>query len=431
MVSDDRLLGAVQLATRKLASGSAGFDDLLKEVLGICVEAVGSYGGTIYLHDPVRRTLVFQHVLPSELRDTLAMRDIPDDYGVAGRVFQTREAVMSEFAEGGDPSRREIDAKVGVTARNMLTVPLMVEGEQPIGVVQLVNKIQGPFTKSDIAVLDTVSAVSTLAYLNYRLMAEQARASQLLGMGKVGHDIKNMAASGKAIIYFLEQECEILAQSGPPIAESVAELQSLVKELASNNERILSYATLISDLSAGKPLEPSLRVEPLAKTIEIAASYMESEARRKGVCLKVEVDDDAPASAHDPMYLNRIVQNLVGNAIKAVSENTAERAHGSEETTDAETQEPTGEVEVRYRFAGDTHVIEVRDSGLGMSAETIRRILSGRAQSTWGDNSGSGWGTKIVIELTQAQGGSVEIESELGVGSVFRILLPHRPADGA
>jgi signal transduction histidine kinase len=430
MVSDDRLLGAVQLATRKLASGSAGFDDLLKDVLGICVEAVGSYGGTIYLHDPVRRALVFQHVLPSELRDTLAMRDIPDDYGVAGRVFQTREAVMSEFSEGGDPSRREIDAKVGVTARNMLTVPLMVEGEQPIGVVQLVNKLQGPFTKSDIAVLDTVSAVSTLAYLNYRLMAEQARASQLLGMGKVGHDIKNMAASGKAIVYFLEQECETLAQPGPEIAESVAELRSLVKELASNNERILSYATLISDLSAGKPLEPSLRVEPLAKTIEIAASYMESEARRKGVCLSVEVDGDAPPSAHDPMYLNRIVQNLVGNAIKAVSENTAGRASG-EGANDAETAEPTGNVEVRYRFTGDAHVIEVRDSGLGMTAETIRRILSGRAQSTWGDNSGSGWGTKIVIELTQAQGGTVEVESELGVGSVFRILLPHQPADGA
>jgi len=430
-VSDDRLLRAVQLATRKLASGSAGFDELLKDVLGICVEAVGSFGGTIYLHDPVRRTLVFQHVLPSELRDTLSMHDIPDDYGVAGRVFQTREAEISEFAEGGDPSRREIDERVGVTARNMLTVPLMVEGEQPIGVVQLVNKLEGGFHASDIAVLDTVSAVSTLAYLNYRLMAEQTRASQLLGMGKVGHDIKNMAASGKAIIYFLEHECENLAQQPADADKSVSEIQSLVKELASNNERILSYSTLISDLSAGKALEPSLRVEPLAQTIEVAAAYMESESRRKGVCLSVELDRDAPASAHDPMYLNRIVQNLVGNAIKAVAETSPGSQTGEHGTADLDEAEPSGTVDVRYRFANDAHVIEVRDTGLGMSPETIERILRGRARSTWGDNSGSGWGTKIVLELTQAQGGTVEIESEVGVGSVFRVRLPHRPAENA
>src|SRR4051812_8475163 len=50
METNDQLIRAVQVATKKLAS-SGKFDVLLKDVLSICVEAVGASGGTIYLHD--------------------------------------------------------------------------------------------------------------------------------------------------------------------------------------------------------------------------------------------------------------------------------------------------------------------------------------------------------------------------------------------
>ncbi|PMU87238.1 hypothetical protein, partial [Pseudomonas sp. GP01-A4] len=61
MQKDDRLIRAVQLATRKLAS-SGNYNLLMKDVLAICVEAVGASGGTIYLHDPASKRLRFQHV---------------------------------------------------------------------------------------------------------------------------------------------------------------------------------------------------------------------------------------------------------------------------------------------------------------------------------------------------------------------------------
>ncbi|MBI3721714.1 MAG: hypothetical protein HY248_04100, partial [Fimbriimonas ginsengisoli] len=63
METSERLIQAVQRATRKLAS-SGNFDLLLRDVLAICVDAVGASGGTIYLHEPEGKRLRFQHVLP-------------------------------------------------------------------------------------------------------------------------------------------------------------------------------------------------------------------------------------------------------------------------------------------------------------------------------------------------------------------------------
>jgi signal transduction histidine kinase len=62
-----------------------------------------------------------------------------------------------------------------------------------------------------------------------------------------------------------------------------------------------------------------------------------------------------------------------------------------------------------------------------MPENVAKRILSGNARSQWSKAGGSGWGTKIVLELTASHSGIVEIDSEIGVGTTFRVRLPHRP----
>jgi signal transduction histidine kinase len=67
----------------------------------------------------------------------------------------------------------------------------------------------------------------------------------------------------------------------------------------------------------------------------------------------------------------------------------------------------------------------VRDSGPGMTLEVAERILRGTARSMWDKGSGSGWGTKIVLELALTHDAKVTIDSELGKGSSFRVTMPH------
>jgi signal transduction histidine kinase len=418
------LLKAVHLASRKLAS-SGNFDTLLKEVLEICVEAVGASGGTIYLHDKEKRRLNFRHVLPEEVVGKLPFTDLPDDYGVVGKVFQTRKTEISHFEEARE---EKVEKATGVIIRTMITVPLMLEDEEPLGVVQLINKIGGVFDDSDVLVLDTVSAISTMAYLNTRLLDESTRASQLLGMGQIAHDIKNLAFALEANVTFSDYTLDEIDQhaariADPDLKNCSDDIRSMFTQLTSSIDRVKRYSTLISDLSAGKELKPQMSLGTLSETIQLSAAFMESEGRSKGIALVYDIQADAPSVVHDEMYVFRIVQNLVSNAIKATSEVIPEADQLRAMYDDGPS---VGQVTVRYRFSDDWHHIEIEDKGPGMTPETAEKILRGNMRSVWNNNSGSGWGTKIVLRLAEALDAKVGIDSELGQGSNFRISLPHR-----
>jgi signal transduction histidine kinase len=310
----------------------------------------------------------------------------------------------------------------------MIACPLAMEDETPFGVVQLLNKNVDNFNEFDTAVLETVSAVSAMAYANSQLLEETTRASSLLGMGKVSHDIGNLAASLYANLSFSE-----LAMGGlkdhlkdAVVDESVGmyvqTLDGMFVDIQKSVDRIVGYSRLISDLSVGRALRPDKVLAPLAETIQTSAAYLETDGRKNHVAIRYEIQEDAPPLYHDELYLFRIVQNLVGNAIKAVKETIPEdwQAHMGEDDENI-----LGEVIVRYFFKNNQHVIEVQDTGQGMSPEVAERILSGTARSQWDKGGGSGWGTKIVLELAATHNAKVEIDSKLGEGSTFRITFPH------
>jgi len=427
--NNELLIRAVQRATRKLAS-TGKFDDVLRDVLAICVEAVGAENGTIYLHDSAQRRLKFQHVLPSDIADRLPVRDIADDFGVAGLAFQSRRSVTRDYPEKPRDAWNEFERATGVPVRSIIATPLSMEDEEPVGVVQLINKDEGGFTESDIAVLDIVSAVATMAFLNAQLIDEQARASTLLGMGKVSHDIGNLAASLYATLSFGEMAMGGLNThllSGKPdrtVRMYVDTLEPFFRELKSSVDRIVGYSQLISDMSAGRPIRPVFQRSSLAENIYTSAALFETQGRAEHIRIVYDIDYSAPETFNDELFIVRIVQNLVGNAIKAVRETLPEDL--PEVLEDGEPSEYYGEIQVCYRVESDTHVIEVRDTGPGMSEDTIERILQGKARSEWGKAGGSGWGLKIVLELTAALQGRVQIESQVGRGTKFRVEIPTR-----
>lgn len=422
----DQLIRAVQVATRKLAS-SGNFDHLMKDVLAICVDAVGASGGTIYLHDAATHRLNFQHVLPDSVRNKLPVLDIADDFGAAGQAFQTRKTVCRDFPLKAQSAWNEFEIATGEQVQSIVATPLMMEDEEPIGVVQLLNKTEGVFTDTDCAVLDTVAAVATMAYLNFRLTEESTRASTLLGMGKVSHDIGNLAASLYATLSFSEMAIGGLQVNLATVkldaeAENYLDsLGSMFSELKESVDRIVGYSRLVSDMSAGRELRPNKVVGVMGPTVQTSAAYLASQARASAVDLIMEVDEQCPATLHDELYIFRIVQNLVGNAIKAVQQTIPEDVYIDPDDDNP----PQGEVTVRYRFDDGFHNIEVQDSGPGMPPEISDRLLRGTARSMWDRGGGSGWGMKIVLELAATHDANVSIDSELGKGSTFRIQIPH------
>lgn len=423
----DRLLDAVHLATNKLAS-PGDTKVLLRDVLSICIEAVGAMGGTIYVHDPGNKTLRFLHVLPEEVEKRLERLDLPDDYGVAGQVFQSGQTTISEFGSTGDPHRTAIVRRTGVTVNTMITVPLMIKGNPPIGVVQLVNKQGGQFDESDEAVLDTISDVCTFAIMNSRLLEQQTRVASLEGMGRAAHDLANKAGVLMTFMPDMERNIhglrDVLCEQG--IKGEACLYLDLIEATFSEvlvpySERVFRYAKLINDLAAGKTLTPKLKVQSFASVVQETCDMMEAQARPAHVELKSDLQRDAPPYKFDDLFIIRIVENLVGNAIKAVKETiTPEWSEQFGETDDAY----FGSVLVRYRYVDGHHILEVIDEGKGLSPVQIRSILSGTARSRWENSEGTGMGTKVVLDLAATHGGKLAVRSRLGEGASFEVDFP-------
>lgn len=137
-------------------------------------------------------------------------------------------------------------------------------------------------------------------------------------------------------------------------------------------------------------------------------------ALKKGLELICRVDLDVPRRLEgDPLRIRQILFNLLGNAIKFTER---------------------GEVRVRLSVAapGDRPeyprlLLEVRDTGIGIPADKLDRLFEGFQQadaSTTRRFGGTGLGVTIARELTSLMGGSIEVESEEGRGSCFRVYLP-------
>lgn len=417
---DRQLISAVHLATKKL-SATSSIEETLREVLQICVEAVGAYGGTIYIHDPSANALVFRHVLPESVRNQLPT-EIPDNFGAAGEAFQSGKPAITRLA---DSSPTPIELATGVKVTSMLSAPLMVEGMDPIGVVQLVNKDGGEFDDKDLQIIETVSAVSAMAYLNSVLMEQSNRAASMIGMGAVGHDIYNLAAALKGAVHLMELSVDELANDDNA---NLNDLREAVTDLLCGVETIVGYSAIINKLSKGAELTPEKKAGDFGSTVRKAAAYIEANARSEmQVGIRYNIEESKAATLFDSHYVNRIVQNLVGNAVKASIE-TIDRKRVSQPLYSDERGPVFAEVEVNYKACNDCHVIEVKDTGPGMSEATIRKIIGGTASSGWSKSSGTGWGMRTVMELTAAHGGKLEIESKPGEGSLFRVSIPFEPA---
>ena len=186
-----------------------------------------------------------------------------------------------------------------------------------------------------------------------------------------------------------------------------------------NALRLLKLVNTMLDFSrieAGR-MQAHFQPTNLAAYSAELASNFRSAMERAGLQLVVE-----PSAFAEPVYVDRdmwekIMLNLLSNAFKHTFE---------------------GRVTVRLRAVRDRAVLEVEDTGVGIPAEQLpklferfHRVPNARSRT----HEGTGIGLALVQELVKLHGGTIEVESELGRGTTFRVTLPlgmsHLPATHA
>ncbi|MBL8754925.1 MAG: PAS domain-containing sensor histidine kinase, partial [Planctomycetes bacterium] len=138
----------------------------------------------------------------------------------------------------------------------------------------------------------------------------------------------------------------------------------------------------------------------------------QSLAERKRITLKWTVSDYLGDLVGDARLLRQALVNVVGNAVKYTKDG--------------------GEVSLTARLEGHELVTRVRDTGIGIAPEDVGRVFEKffRAKSAQQSNlPGTGLGLPMARYIVERHRGRIEVASELGVGTEFRIYLPASTAD--
>jgi signal transduction histidine kinase/DNA-binding response OmpR family regulator len=171
----------------------------------------------------------------------------------------------------------------------------------------------------------------------------------------------------------------------------------------------------IAKIEAGR-LELEHRDFDLHELIEASCDMVAANALSKGVELQSFVHDDVPRAVRgDRVRTGQILVNLVANAVKFTPEGEVVAEVSVDRRTDTR-------VDVRF---------EVRDTGIGIAADRVRRLFEPFMQAdaaTTRTFGGTGLGLAISRQLSQLMGGTIEAQSELGKGSTFRFVIPFAAA---
>ena len=200
------------------------------------------------------------------------------------------------------------------------------------------------------------------------------------------------------------------------LEESTGPLQNIQRELAvtarDETERLQSTVNELLDLVRIEREAGALKVTPVnasALLHEVAAAHQKA-ADAKHVEITIDATDPDSSVELDPEQITIVLGNLLSNAIRHCQEG--------------------GHVRLTSTAAGLDQVFSVKDDGDGIAAEDVRRIFerhwSGSEPSTLKGR--HGLGLAIAKEIATRHGGSIEVETELGKGCLFRLRIPQHGA---
>ena len=253
-------------------------------------------------------------------------------------------------------------------------------------------QLQAQLEESAIRVEEYANQMEELA--NQR--AEQLKEAERLAAigataGMVGHDIRNPLQAITGDVYLAKTDVTSLPES----EEKNSALESL-QEIEKNVDYINKIVADLQDFA--RPLKPNVEETDLKLVIE---ELLKKNGLPENVKVTVVVENDAQKVVADSTFINRILYNLVTNAVQAMSKGGKLTIHA-------------------YKKAKDVF-ITVKDTGVGIP-ESVRGKLFTPMFTT--KAKGQGFGLAVIKRMTESLGGTVSFESQEGKGTTFIIRLP-------
>ena len=283
---------------------------------------------------------------------------------------------------------------------------------------------------------------SKLAEQNRELRMTQAalvQSEKLASLGQLAagmaHEINNPVAyvtnnlavlkrDVRAVVEVLQayrRGAEVLARAAPPLAAELAELEAasdlawieenLPRLFASSLEGLGRVRNIVQNLREFARLDSAdLDALDLNAALTSTLGVLAREVQEKQLAVETHFGQLPPVVCR-PGKIHQVFHNLLLNAIQA--------------------SEPRGRLEVRTAVERDQALVEVQDHGCGIAAEHLPRLFE-PFLTTKAVGRGAGLGLAICYGIVREHGGAIEVDSQPGRGSTFRVRLPlhAKPAQG-
>jgi signal transduction histidine kinase/HPt (histidine-containing phosphotransfer) domain-containing protein len=232
--------------------------------------------------------------------------------------------------------------------------------------------------------------------------AEAANRAKSEFLANMSHEIRTPMT---AVVGFADMMLLKNQTNAPDHAECIQAIRRNAQHLLQLINEILD----LSKIEAGQMTTECIRCD-LHQLLAEVALFMRSRAAESALKFKISFQGAIPKNIKtDPLRLRQILMNLLGNAIKFTTNGTVEMI-------------------VRCDCSTDSSILrmDVRDTGIGMSAEQLGRIFqpfTQGEQSTTRKFGGTGLGLTISRRLARFLGGDIVVTSEIGVGSTFSVTI--------
>lgn len=273
----------------------------------------------------------------------------------------------------------------------VLTLRCHIKGQERIFHARLVQGT-GPNveTRDTIVTLDDVThqVEQERRFFELQQLADQGRT-----VASITHELNNFLA-----LIMAGTEMARLALEGDQVEKAL----SLLEKVRLKAESAGRFTSGLTDFSRQRKQITEGQINEIVTDV---LSFVAVQKRYKGITVNSDLDTHLSPILFDPDQVAQVLLNLLNNAADAISASPCD----------------DGAITVRTRLDGAWVVLEVEDNGPGVP-EALRDVLLQKSHTT--KKHGHGFGLVTCKKIMESHGGSIQLVSETGKGTTFRVRLP-------
>ena len=365
----------------------------LSELLEILIEKIKETLGVEALHISLfdeQGEKIIQRVARNLNVEALHTVDTSIKDGMMRRLREHKDIYVNNRGHEDELFDPELERLIGITIKHHLAAPLIAE-DNMIGILELFNKAEANefFREEDIQLIHSLTSQISRSIEAFRLRDEKIKADRLASIGNmmstIVHDLRTPMNNIYGFVDLIkeEEDAELRAEYADIIIEQIKLLNNMTKD--------------ILDFAKGKTNILPVKY-PVDKLINNFKKVFADDIRKRGY--DFEAVCNAQANIYvDPEKITRVFMNIMKNALEAMDK-------GGKFSI------------IANQLNGDIEFL-LSDTGQGIPAEIKDKLFESFVTS--GKEGGTGLGLAIVKKLVEEHNGRIEVESEPGKGTTFKL----------